>query len=182
MITRECPNCGRIFKRCKMKGKVRTCSSCQVELYYDGGSTVLLSIRRAEIKAADDVVGVLERHISKRDGLNFRFQGAERAKERHLAYGFIERAEKYLSYQIDIGVTAVEFCIEMIEHALSDSFWGRVVQSLAMLLKHIARFAKDVFMKHRDDIFARERDDELSSLSHFMSFGEDKPCLRPAST
>lgn len=180
MIARTCPDCNRTFKRCKKIDKVRTCPGCSVGLYYDGEETILLSVRTAAVKAADSVVGVLEAHISKRDGLSFKFEGACRAKELKLAYALIERAEAYLLRQIDIGVSAVEFCIEIVEWVLLDPFWARITNSIAMFIRHVGRFATDVFLKHKTHIEVVEAEDEMSSLSDFFSYPRDggEPCYQ----
>lgn len=173
MITRTCPDCDYTFKKCKKIDRERTCPGCGVGLYYDGEGTILLSVRTAAVKAAGSVVGVLERHISKRDGLDFIFEGACRAKELRLAYMLIERAEGYLSRQIDIGVSAVEFCIEIIEGVLSDPFWSKVTNSIAMFIRYIGQYATEVFLSHKSAIEAEESAKRTSSLSDFLSYASD---------
>lgn len=180
--TRICPGCSYSFKRCKMKDKIRTCPKCELGICYDGDNTLILAVKQAQIEASTSVVEILENHISKRDGLNFRFEGAERWKELNLAYSLIERAEGFLGRQIDIGLGAVEFCIEVVNEVLSDRFWAQVTKSIAMFIKYVSRFASEVFVRHKDSIQAGVRDEELSSMADFSSYGEDEVCLRPQST
>lgn len=179
MRTRVCPECSHSFKRCKMKDKIRTCPKCRLEIYYDGGKTLVLAEKMARIEASSSVVEILENHISKRDGLNFKFEGADRWKELKLAYSLIERAEGFLSRQIDIGLSAVDFCIEIVNEVLSDRFWAQVTKSIAMFIKYVSRFANDVFARHKDSIEARVRDEDLSSMADFLSYeeGGNEPCL-----
>jgi hypothetical protein len=128
------------------------------------------------------LVGLLENHISKRDGLAFEFEGAARVKELKLAYSLIDRAKAYLARQIDVGLSALEFCMEIVELILSNPFWGKVVQSIAMFMRHVSSFAKEVFLKHKESVERRDRDDELSTFADFFSYSGVEPCYQAANT
>ena len=166
MHTRTCPSCASEFKRCKVVDKIKTCPQCGIQIHYMGGQTVLYEDKIQ----AGRLVLALEEHISKRDGINFKFEGALHSKELKLAYGLIERARKYLSRQVDIGLSAFDFCQEIIESILSDDFWAGVVKSIAMFMKYVGDFATEVFLKHKRAIEQSERDQQVSTFADFLDY------------
>lgn len=171
MRTRECPSCASKFKRCKNVDKIRTCPHCAVQIHYmKNGDTIL----HEDKLQAGKLVEVLEAHISKRDRLNFEFEGAARAKELHLAYSILDRAKKYLAHQIDIGLSPLEFCLEIVTSVLGSEFWGRVTKSFAMFMKYIGDFAKEVYITHRNAIEQKQRDREVSSFVDFLDYGVEE--------
>ena len=182
MRTRACPSCTLEFKRCKKVDKIRTCPLCKIQIHYmSSGETILYEDKLQ----AGELVSALERHISKRDGINFEFDYAGLAKELKLAYGLIGRAREYLTRQIDIGLSPLEFCMEIIELILSDDFWAKIVKSLAMLMKHISAFATEVFLKHKESIEQKQRDQQVSTFADFLDYEapesrEDTPCFQVA--
>lgn len=169
MRTRKCPSCLSEFKRCKKVDEIRTCPECKIQVHYmKNGDTILYEDKLQ----AGQLVTVLERHISKRDRINFEFEGAARIKELSLAYSIIDRARAYLARQVDIGLSPLEFCLEIVTAVLDSEFWGRVTKSFAMFIKHIGDFAKEVFVQHRDAIEQSAKDQELSTFADF--FGYDR--------
>lgn len=181
MRTRKCPSCLSEFKRCRKVEGIRTCPRCAIQIHYMREDTILYEDKLQ----ANKLVNALERHISKRDGINFKFDYVGLAKELKLAYGLIDRAREYLARQIDIGLSPLEFCMEIIELILSDDFWARIVKSFAMLMKHISAFATEVFLKHKEGIEQKQRDREVSIFSDFLDYKapeskEDIPCFQVA--
>lgn len=180
MHTRTCPSCASEFKRCKMVDKIRTCPQCKIQVHYMSGGEVVLYEDKLQ---AGELVGALERHISRRDGINFEFDYAGLSKELKLAYSLIDRAKKYLARQIDIGLSPLEFCMEIIELFLSDDFWARIVKSFAMLMRHVSSFAAEVFLKHKESIEQKQRDQEVSTFADFLDYEAPKskeaiPCFQ----
>jgi len=170
MIVRTCPGCAGEFKRCKKIDGEKTCPKCGVEIFYSGsGETILLEKK----VASRTIVSILERHISVRDGINFIFEGACLWKELKLAYSLIDRAEAFLARQVNIGLTALEFCIEIVDTILSDKFWSQVTKSIAMFMKHVSDFAAEVFLKHKDGIEEKDRHEKASSFADFLSYGKE---------
>lgn len=181
MRTRRCPSCYSEFRRCKRVNEIRTCPCCAIQIHYINEDTILYEDK---LQAAR-LVAVLEEHISKRDRIEFEFEGASKSKELHLAYSIIDRARKYLARQVDIGLTALEFCLEIVTDILGSEFWGRVTKSFAYFMKHISDFAKEVFVRRRDAIEQLARDREASALADFLDYKapeskEDIPCFQVA--
>lgn len=163
---------------CKRIEGIKTCRLCGVQIHYRGNCTILYE----DMVSAGGIVSLLEGHISKRDGINFRFEYGARAKELHLAYELIYRAKKYLSRQIDIGISAPDFCLEIVMEVLSDSFWSRVTKSIAMFMKHIGEFAVSVFLKLKNDIEGKVRDKQLSSFVDFLEVPDGGGDCYPVAT
>lgn len=177
MRTRTCPSCNSRFKMCKKVNGIRTCRICSVQIHYRGNDTVLYD----DFLCAGNLVGLLEKHISKRDGLDFAFDYADRARELSFAYNILDRARKYLARQVDVGLTPIEFCTEIVTAVLSDEFWSGVVKSIAMFMRHIGRFATDVFLEHKNELECKQRDTSLVAMVDFYSYQEEQ-CLPAAST
>ncbi len=150
-----CPACNVPFAR----RKAGCCPACGVEIYlpsygsklYKAGEVLLQS----EKEVADDLIGELEKHISERDGVVFRFQGAEVSAQRSYIYQIILRARAFFKRQQDsLGLSPAQFVIRLFHKFLDINWWFEHLNSFRQLLSKksgLSDKAKELYVEIRTD-------------------------------
>jgi len=132
---RTCAKCNVAF----MARKHGCCPSCGVELYLPGAQTDIgkkgLTLLNEERAAAQKLIELLEKFISKRDGTSFLFDAIDKREQLRCAYWIVVRSRAFLQAQKKPlpGLTSSNFALELFDFILKDLWWAENIGSLRQL-------------------------------------------------
>jgi rRNA maturation protein Nop10 len=96
---RTCPACKYKFKFAVLDGKKRHCPNCGIELYYPQGKLAGQTLLMADKEAVNEILALLEKHISRRDAVNFTFSDSEKRRELFHGYQLVSSASSFIVKQ-----------------------------------------------------------------------------------
>lgn len=156
-IPKLCPNCNEEFTRYLLIEKKRKhCPHCRVELHVCTGKHLRGLFLKADDDCANNLVTILEQHISKRNDLEFTFNRSERAKQVVHAYGLVKRAKDFIKAQkVDYGITPYDLVQDALKELLLKDFW-QTTDDLLLVRNKIGPLAQQLYKERRNKLRARQ--------------------------
>lgn len=151
-----CPACQVPFAR--RKGGMCPNQVCRAKIYlpsygsklYKAGEVLL----QEEKDASDRLIVELEELISKRDGVEFSFQGAEVSAQRGYIYQIILRARAFFNRQADnLDLSPAQFVVRLFRKFMDINWWYEHINSFRQLLSKksgLSDKAKELYVEIRD--------------------------------